>query len=103
MCKIFGKPAPVSDLQENTAITNATPFSGIGVNIFLFAGEQIESPHCLKQEGPAAAGERRPASSGATASIAGMYIPHPCRGNAPVPHAAKGGIAAATGRRKERT
>ena len=52
MCKIFGKLVPVSDLQENTAITNAATFSGIGVNIFLFAGEQIEMPHRLKQESP---------------------------------------------------
>ena len=91
MRKIFRKPVPVSDLQENTAINNVAPFSRLGVNIFLFAGEQIEIPHRLKKKAPAAAGERRPAFGGATASIAGMYIPPPCRGNAPVPHAAKGG------------
>ena len=102
MCKIFGKPAPVSDPRENTAITNAATFSRIGVNIFRFAGEQIEIHHRLKKKVPAAAGERRPAGGGATASIAGMYIPHPLQGQCPCPPCRQGRKGAATDRRKER-
>ena len=101
MRKIFRKPVPVSDLQENTAINNVAPFSRLGVNIFLFAGEQIEIPHRLKKKAPAAAGERRPAGGGATASIAGMYIPRPLQGQCPCPPCRQGLKGAVTDRRKE--